>query len=400
MKTAPELWAITKEAFEERIDTGTSGLPVPRAEGNYQAAIGRKPYTIRGKVAVVPIEGVLVHRAVWPWDQTYEGAASAVERAAKDPDSRAVVLRINSPGGTVAGVTALHDAVVAAGKILPVYVYTDATMASAAFWISSSARTIGAARTAQIGSIGVVAAHLDTSKALEKAGLKMTFITSGRYKAIGNSAEPLGDDARQYIQARIDAVYKLFVDDVATGRRLATDKAETWADGQVFVADEAKARGLVDMVAGFDEFMNYVAGKVTAPAPGPAPRPSTPSAGQTGQAAQFMTLVNELMASGMKKGAAMLEASQRAPEAHRAWLETMQGEDLAPAPGPAPRPSTPSAGQTGQAAQFLSLVKGFEAAGMKPGAALLEAGRKDPAGHRAWLESKQVHTHIEKEIAR
>lgn len=333
MKNEPDLWAITREALETRIDAGMSDLPVSRAGGAYQAISDRKPYTLHDHVAVVPIDGCLVHRAVLPWDQTYEGAAAAVAQAAKDPNSRAVVLRINSPGGTVAGASILVDAVRAAGKILPVYAYTDATMASAAFWIASSARTIGAARTAQVGSIGVVAAHLDTSKALEKAGLKMTFITSGRYKAIGNSAEPLGDDARDYIQTRIDAVYGLFVDDVATGRRLSTDKAETWADGQVFPAAEAKARGLIDVVAGFDEFMNYVTGKVTAPAAGSASRPSAPSAGSNAQAAGFLSVVKDLEASGLKRGAAMMAAAKKAPEAHRAWLESQQRVATAPGAG-------------------------------------------------------------------
>ena len=278
-----DLWAILPEALATRLGDGAAGGqvrdgdnidvgagPMAQTRNGDTVAVGAglRPaptnadhadgpgYALRGPVAVVHISGTLVHADPGGGDTTYSDAATAVRAAATDPAARAVILRINSPGGTVAGVEELVGAVRYAGK--PVYAYTDAVMASAAYWVGAQALGVGAARTAQVGSIGVVATHADFSKLMDRVGIKISYITSGRYKAMGNPAEPLGDEARGYIQERIDAVYRVFLGDVAGARGLALDSAEAWADGRVFPADAAKAAGLVDRVEGFHHFLRHV----------------------------------------------------------------------------------------------------------------------------------------------
>lgn len=215
-------------------------------------------YTLRGNIAMVPISGTLTQKGTWRSPTTYAQAAKALKAAAADPRSAAVLALIDSPGGTVAGVTDLVDAVREVAAQKPLYAYTDGVMTSGAYWPMASVRKIGAVSTAQVGSIGVLTAHEDISKMLDRFGVKLTFLTSGRYKAMGNFAEPLTEDARAYIQDRIDAIYSLFLADVAAGRSLSTDTAERWADGRVFPAAAAVEAGLVDRVESLNSFISFI----------------------------------------------------------------------------------------------------------------------------------------------
>ena len=276
-----DLWAITREALAERIhletgmkDEGLGVVPdgTPTPEEIRDAAI--KPgrvmviggdredrYTLDRGVAIIDIAGVFVNRDPWFGDVTYGWAAKSVLDAANDPAATAILLKIDSPGGMVSGVTQFVDAVRAANKLKPVYIHTDGILASGAYWPSSGAHMIAASRTSQVGSIGVVTAHTDLSRMLDRVGVKISFITSGKYKAMGNFAEPLNDDAKAYIQSRIDSVYAMFAGDVAEGRKLSIETVDTWADGKVFPAAAAMEVGLIDRVESLDAFLKFIRGE-------------------------------------------------------------------------------------------------------------------------------------------
>lgn len=218
----------------------------------------KRDIKVNSGVAVIPIHGMIAKRM--NLFQQISGGVSTemlkkdIRKAADDKEITAIVLDIDSPGGTVDGTKELADSIFALRGQKPIVAYANGLMASAAIYIGAAADSITAYDTAQIGSIGVITEHRDYSVYDEKLGVKRTFITAGRYKAIGNDAEPLSDDAKAYIQKRLDDYYTLFVDDVARYRGVNSDDAlKKWADGRMFIAGEALEIGLIDRIATLDE---------------------------------------------------------------------------------------------------------------------------------------------------
>lgn len=214
-----------------------------------------KRYDVVDGVAVLPIEGVIAKRmnlfSQISGGTSSELAAVALREAMADPAVHSVILSIDSPGGTVDGTQALADAVLSARAIKPIVTLASGTMASAAYWIGSAAsQAYIADSTTQVGSIGVVATHVDVSGAEAQRGMKTTEISAGKYKRIASQYGPLSDAGRQSIQDQVDYTYSLFVDAVATHRGVSADKVvQNMADGRVFIGQQAVAAGLVDGVA-------------------------------------------------------------------------------------------------------------------------------------------------------
>ena len=233
----------------DRHDAGESFSPYPTS-GNGEE------YDIVDNVAIISVHGTLLKRIPFPLS-SLSGLASMrevgelVNRADNDQSVDAIVLDIDSPGGTVDGTAELAGIV--AGTKKPVIAYVDGLAASAAYWIASQTDAIVlSSETAEVGSIGVVVMHVDRSGADAKAGIKRTYITAGKYKRIGNDAEPLADDAKEYISERLDIVYRLFVASVAKGRGTTEESVlSDMADGRIFLGSEAIGRGMVDSIGTF-----------------------------------------------------------------------------------------------------------------------------------------------------
>jgi signal peptide peptidase SppA len=166
-----------------------------------------------------------------------------VEAADADESVTEIHLMIDSPGGSVSGVSELADAVAAASK--PVKAFVTGSAASAAYWVASQADSITAGKTSQVGSIGTVLVLHDTSAAAEAEGVKVHVISSHELKGIGVDGAPLTDTQRAEVQRMIDSLTAVFVDAVASGRGVDRKTAEAWATGQVWIGAEAQARGLV-----------------------------------------------------------------------------------------------------------------------------------------------------------
>lgn len=219
-------------------------------------------YEVRAAgVAVLPIEGILAPKLnlllAVSGGQSTQMLAQQVESMRTDSAVRAVVLAVDSSGGSVLGVPALVDAVRALAAAKPTVTVSTGTMTSAAYWIGSAANAVFAeGLTDLIGSIGVVATH-DYEP---RAGRVRTEVTAGRYKRIASSAAPLSDEGRAYLQQLVDENYRVFVDAVATHRRVAADTVlERMADGRVFVAGTAMERGLIDGIATVDAMVERLA---------------------------------------------------------------------------------------------------------------------------------------------
>jgi signal peptide peptidase SppA len=203
-------------------------------------------------VAVIPIEGLLARKPD-PFEMLFGGVEDStavldmVNAAEATPGVRGVLLDVDSPGGFVTGGPEIADAVRAVAKTKPVVAWTGGAMASLAYYIGSQANQVIASRSAQLGSIGVMAAYKDYSKLFESLGVKVELFKNkeATFKGAGVPGVALTDEQRANIQEGVQSSFKDFKRAVMSARPLATDEA---LRGQVFTAPEAKRAGLVDRV--------------------------------------------------------------------------------------------------------------------------------------------------------
>lgn len=213
-------------------------------------------------LAVIDISGSLVNRSSWLDAQSgltsYGHIREAFDAAMASPTIGGVVLRIDSNGGECAGCFDLADAVFSARGRKPIWAVVDDSALSAAYMLASAADRIFVSRTGGVGSIGVVATHIDTSVQDEKAGLKYTMLTAGAHKKDFNPHEPLSDGARTQLQAEIDRLYGLFVETVARNRGMPVEAVRA-TEARRFYGEQAVAAGLADSVIPFDEVVAQMA---------------------------------------------------------------------------------------------------------------------------------------------
>ncbi len=209
-------------------------------------------------VAILPIVGSLVNRGAWIGASSglvsYEGIAAQLREAAADPEVRAILLDIDSPGGEATGMFATARLVDAVNKAKPVVAFVNDVAASAAYGIASAARDIIVSPTSMVGSIGVVLTHFDRSGELEDRGVKPTLIHAGAHKIDGHPFGPLSDAVRADLQAEVMKIYDQFVDLVAEGRggRISADAIRA-TEARTYLGADAIAQGLADRMASLDE---------------------------------------------------------------------------------------------------------------------------------------------------
>jgi len=212
-------------------------------------------YEIVGSVGIVPIEGV-ISKKMNLFGEISGGASSEligrdINQLLDNPDVKSIVLKIDSPGGTVDGAEMLADIVYSVRGKKDIVAYTDGMMASAAYWIGAAADAVFiASDTTQVGSIGVIATHVDTSRAEESMGVKTTEIVAGKYKNIASRHMPLSQEGKAAIQEQIDYIYSVFVNSIAKYRGVSpADVLGKMADGKIFIGKQAEGVGLVDGVS-------------------------------------------------------------------------------------------------------------------------------------------------------
>lgn len=229
-----------------------------------------------GKIAVVGVYGGLTPRGSW-FGTSLEGVRAAVTRFAADTDVGAIVLDIDSPGGTVAGTVEAANAVRAAAAQKPVVAIANTFAASAAYWIGSQASEFVIGPSGDVGSIGAMVMHVDISKALADYGMNVTLIRSEQ-SPLKNEAHPFGplsEGAQSFLQSRVNEAGADFIKAVATGRKVTQTKVrEEFGQGRVFGAREAVNRGMVDRIATLDQVIADLAAKMPAPQTRPARRRS------------------------------------------------------------------------------------------------------------------------------
>ncbi len=241
--------AIAPRALETLLAAGRIAF-----QPQHGAATRGRGYAVTDAgIAVVPVLGPLVARGDWLTElfgaSVYGEVGDAVEAALADPSVRGVVMEIDSPGGEVAGMFDLADRLGALRQSVskPLWAVASESATSAAYAIASAAERIYVTRTGEVGSIGVVAAHVDQSGSDAKAGLAWTFIHAGARKLDGNPHEPLSDPARAAIQADVDALYGELVSLVARNRSL-TPEAVRGTEAAIYRGRAGVALGLADRI--------------------------------------------------------------------------------------------------------------------------------------------------------
>lgn len=269
-------WAIVPEKLREiqtvyRIHMKGEKINIRDIKAKVKAAVLQedeaKGYQTKDGIAIINVTDVITKNKTF-FSFFFGGTSSAevkvvFQNALADPDVKAILLYIDSPGGTVDGTQELADYVYENKGDKPLYAFSDGFIASAAYWIGAAADKIWiSSDTVEVGSIGVIATHLDQSKFDEMIGAKVTEITAGRYKRIASSHKPLSEEGKTYLQDQVDHIYSVFVEDLARMRGRSVDQILTMADGKIFIGQQAVEIGLVDGVATYENVIEQLKGEI------------------------------------------------------------------------------------------------------------------------------------------
>lgn len=209
-------------------------------------------------IAVIPVHGTLVRRNIGleaaSGLMSYVDIAARIDAAVADPQVQGILLDMDSPGGEAGGVFELAERIRAASAVKPVWAHANDAAYSAAYAIASAAARLTLSRTAGVGSIGVIALHVDQSVRDAKDGLHYTAIFAGHHKNDFSPHEPLSPQAATSLQTEVNRLYELFVTQVASMRGMDVEAVRATEAGLYF-GDEAIAAGLADAIGSFDQVL-------------------------------------------------------------------------------------------------------------------------------------------------
>ncbi len=225
----------------------------------------------KDKIVQIDLEGVISgsHGGQMFSDEglDVDGVKRALEQAVNDKDVKAIVLRVNSPGGEVTASDELYHAVKETAKVKKVIVYMDSIAASGGYYLSCGASKIVANETTLTGSIGVIIQTLNYKDAFGKLGLEQMTFASGAFKDTLGGARVMRDDEKAYVQALVTQMYEKFLGIVSEARGISKEVLKNGiADGRVFTGAEALQKKLVDKLGYIEDA--YALAKELGQAPG------------------------------------------------------------------------------------------------------------------------------------
>jgi capsid assembly protease len=264
-------WLIDRDVWPSLLDAAR--LPAPVGLALQPSA----PAPAQGGVAVIPLTGVITPQGSL-LSFLFGGAPGGLltfreqlDAAMASSDVSSILLDVDSPGGLVDQVPETAAAVRAASAVKNVVAIADTKMLSAAYWIASQASEVVVTPSGYAGSVGVYRVHVDESGLNEQLGLKVTYVSAGKYKTEGNPDEPLDDAAREAWQAAVDDLYGQFVGDIALGRKTSVEAVRAgFGEGRSLGAQRAVEAGLADRVATFDDVLFELLGSASSQTVEPA----------------------------------------------------------------------------------------------------------------------------------
>ncbi len=204
----------------------------------------------RNRIGLVRIEGPIIDS---------EKAVNEIKEYARDASVKAILLRVNSPGGAVAPSQEIYAEVKKAVEKKPVVVSMGAVAASGGYYISAPASRIVANPGTITASIGVIMEIPNISGLMQKIGVRSEVVKSGKHKDLASAFRDLGDDERRILQSVIDNVHEQFIDAVALGRDMEGNDVRKIADGRIFTGEQAVEAGLVDELGSLEDAIDIAA---------------------------------------------------------------------------------------------------------------------------------------------
>jgi protease IV len=229
--------------------------PKPSADNDFESA---NPFSVKFKdhIQVLRLTGVIMDRqesSIFGGGDTATSVLKSLRKAGKDNHIKAILLRINSPGGTVPASQELSDEIIdLRSKNKPVVVSMGDLAASGGYYISSAADTIVAEPGTLTGSIGVILSSLNMKGLGEKLGVSPEVIKSGKFKDLASPYRAMTPEDRTILQDLIMDSYDQFVTAVAKGRKMKVEDVKKIADGRIYSGRQALKLGLVDKLGGYD----------------------------------------------------------------------------------------------------------------------------------------------------
>ncbi len=220
-------------------------VPLGRRSGSLSGGLAAGPHLVR-----LRIDGVIAEN---------RARLEAIDKAADDSAVKGLILAIDSPGGSVSGGEALHDAIARFAGKKPVVVTMGGLAASAGYMIAVPAARIFASNATLTGSIGVILQSPDISGLLDKVGVSVDELVSGPLKGQPSVVKPLSPEGRAMLQGVVADLYDQFVAMVADGRHMDPARVRALADGRPYTGHQALALGLVDQIGGEREARQWLA---------------------------------------------------------------------------------------------------------------------------------------------
>ncbi len=210
-------------------------------------------------VAVIPVEGLILAGEV---DSPFDGVVTSDEilesiaRAEEDEAIKAVIFRINSPGGSAVASDEVTRAIRSMKK--PSVAVIREVGASGAYWVASAADHVIANPASITGSIGVLGSYLSFGRFLDEWNVTYNRLVSGELKDVGTPFRELTPAEEQFLQGKLDAIHELFIREVARNRNLSVAAVRELADGRFFLGAEAVKAGLIDEVGTEEEALDWI----------------------------------------------------------------------------------------------------------------------------------------------
>ena len=213
--------------------------------------------SFKDRIKVINLNGMITdtdEKSVFSLsDSSISSTIKKIRKAAENDKIKAVLLRINSPGGTVATSQEINQAVTALREKKPVYATMGDVAASGGYYVACATDKIYANPGTLTGSIGVILNGMNFKGLADKLGVQPQVVKSGLYKDIASPYRPMTDEERKILQGLIDDSYDQFVHAVADGRKMNVDAVKKIADGRIYSGRQAKANGLVDELGSYQD---------------------------------------------------------------------------------------------------------------------------------------------------
>ena len=334
MKT--QFWMGTEDSFQAY----EKAVPLAEAKHAEHLASGDGAdtpdfpplYERVGDVGVIKISGSLIPGEAgflrYYGITGYADIKAAVLEGIADKGAKSLMVYSDSGGGSVAGVEDAEAFIRSAAMVKPMNAFSEFS-ASAAYWLTSAAGHITAASTSINGSLGVIRVVTEYSKAFEKEGITKTVMRAGRYKALGNPYEPLSEDGKAEIQAKLDDLYQLFMGTVARNRGTTAIIADqVMGQGREFLGKRGLDAGLVDAIGDLEDALTYAKANRTLA----ARKPANFGASATASVAQASAMNDNAATSNPTGTTMILTPEQLAAVAAGASVEEVTGKAATPTP--------------------------------------------------------------------